>query len=96
MRRRIPSLLLTITRIHNAKLPPSHSFFRSFKSQTLPPPELIQPFSDLSDVVSSKQNLQPSPWFTQILNLLDNSSTMESNLNSFCHQFLITLSPSFV
>uniref|UniRef100_A0A2C9UUY6 Pentacotripeptide-repeat region of PRORP domain-containing protein n=1 Tax=Manihot esculenta TaxID=3983 RepID=A0A2C9UUY6_MANES len=74
------------------------SIFRwVFMSSSLPPPEWIDPFVDLSDLASrSCQNLNPSPWVHQIISLLDGSSKMESNLDSFCHKFLIKLSPSFV
>lgn len=67
-----------------------------FNSSPLPPPEWIEPFNDVSDLVKSNRNLQPSPWVSQILNLLDGSDSMESNLDGFCHKFLIKLSPNFV
>ncbi|XP_010462550.1 PREDICTED: pentatricopeptide repeat-containing protein At1g03560, mitochondrial-like [Camelina sativa] len=65
-------------------------------SSSLPPPEWVEPFNDVSDLVKSNRNLQPSPWVSQILNLLDGSDSMESNLDGFCRKFLIKLSPSFV
>ncbi|ESQ36577.1 hypothetical protein EUTSA_v10007014mg [Eutrema salsugineum] len=67
-----------------------------FSSSSLPPPEWIEPFNDVSDLVKSTGNLQPSPWVSQILNLLDGSDSMESNLDGFCRKFLIKLSPNFV
>ncbi|KAF2547190.1 hypothetical protein F2Q70_00019287 [Brassica cretica] len=63
---------------------------------SLPPPEWIEPFNDVSDLVNSSRNLNPSPWVRQILNLLDGSESMESNLDAFCRKFLIRLSPNFV
>ncbi|XP_047338461.1 pentatricopeptide repeat-containing protein At1g03560, mitochondrial [Impatiens glandulifera] len=63
----------------------------------LPPPEWVQPFSNLSDIVKDPKNLQPSPWVNEILNLLNNSSAnMEHDLDSYCRKFLIRLPPSFV
>ncbi|KAL0724096.1 hypothetical protein Bca4012_038695 [Brassica carinata] len=67
-----------------------------FSSSSLPPPEWIEPFNDVSDLVKSSRNLKPSPWVNQILNLLDGSESMESNLDAFCRKFLIKLSPNFV
>ncbi|KAL2335787.1 hypothetical protein Fmac_017000 [Flemingia macrophylla] len=68
---------------------------RCFSSFTpvLLPQEVVEPFCDLSDVVSPRQL---SPWVPQILALFDGSPAMESNLDAFCRKFLITLSPSFV
>ncbi|KAJ0054122.1 hypothetical protein Pint_02196 [Pistacia integerrima] len=65
-------------------------------TNSLPPPEWIEPFNDVSDLLSSPGNLNPSPWVSQILNLLDGSMDMEANLDSFCQKFLIKLSPNFV
>eukprot|EP00268_Persea_americana_P060634 TRINITY_DN7587_c0_g1_i1.p1 TRINITY_DN7587_c0_g1~~TRINITY_DN7587_c0_g1_i1.p1 ORF type:complete len:405 (+),score=58.77 TRINITY_DN7587_c0_g1_i1:213-1427(+) len=63
----------------------------------LPPPEWIEPFIDISDLtVQNPRNLQPSPWINRTTNLLQDSPTMESDLNSFCHRFLIRLSPNFI
>ncbi|KAJ0245182.1 Pentatricopeptide repeat-containing protein [Hirschfeldia incana] len=68
----------------------------SGSSNSLPPPEWIEPFNDVSDLVKPSRTLDPSPWVKQILNLLDGSDSMESNLDSFCRKFLIKLSPNFV
>ncbi|CAN6702166.1 unnamed protein product [Malus baccata var. baccata] len=65
-------------------------------TNSLPPPEWVEPFNDVSDVVSNRQNFEPFPWVAQILNLLDGSPTMEANLDSYCRTFLIKLSPNFV
>ncbi|KAM1544962.1 hypothetical protein ACFX15_044691 [Malus domestica] len=65
-------------------------------TNSLPPPEWVEPFNDVSDVVSNRQNFDPFPWVAQILNLLDGSPTMEANLDSYCRTFLIKLSPNFV
>nr|GLL47666.1 pentatricopeptide repeat-containing protein At1g03560, mitochondrial-like [Ipomoea trifida] len=67
-----------------------------FTATKLPPPEWVQPFTDLSDIITDHKNLQPSPWVSQILSLLDNSPTMEENLKTYCKKFLIKLSPNFV
>ncbi|KAJ4869779.1 Pentatricopeptide repeat-containing protein [Raphanus sativus] len=70
--------------------------FSGGSTSPLPPPEWIEPFNDVSDLVKSSRSLKPSPWVSQILNLLDGSESMESNLDAFCRKFLIKLSPSFV
>lgn len=80
----------------NVTLGSSENFRFVFTNTLLPPPEWIEPFVDVSDVISSSQPPDPSPWVTQILNLLDGSSNMEANLDSFCRKFLIKLSPNFV
>uniref|UniRef100_M1BYK9 Pentatricopeptide repeat-containing protein n=1 Tax=Solanum tuberosum TaxID=4113 RepID=M1BYK9_SOLTU len=67
-----------------------------YTGSNLPPPEWVQPFIDLSDLVTDRKDLKPSPWVSQILNLLDNSPLMEQNLDVYCCKFLIKLSPSFV
>ncbi|KAM7254064.1 hypothetical protein ACFE04_031746 [Oxalis oulophora] len=69
-----------------------------FTNSLPPPPEWIEPFYNISDLVgsSSPQDLKPSPWVTQILNLLNGSLDMESKLDTFCNNYLIKLSPNFV
>ncbi|KAK6142539.1 hypothetical protein DH2020_022887 [Rehmannia glutinosa] len=70
----------------------------------LPPPEWVQPFNDLSDLITtdSKADLQPSPWVPKILHFLQNknfnfhSSTLEQELTIFCQKYLIRLPPTFV
>ncbi|XP_047148013.1 pentatricopeptide repeat-containing protein At1g03560, mitochondrial-like [Vigna umbellata] len=71
----------------------SHNARRSFSTLLPPPREVVEPFCNLSDVVSSPQT---SPWVSQIISLLDGSPSMESNLDSFCRQYLVSLSPAFV
>ncbi|KAB2604008.1 pentatricopeptide repeat-containing protein [Pyrus ussuriensis x Pyrus communis] len=65
-------------------------------TNSLPPPEWVEPFNDVTDVVSNTQNFEPSRLVAQILNLLDGSPTMEANLDSYYRTFLIKLSPNFV
>ncbi|KAL0328137.1 UNVERIFIED_CONTAM: Pentatricopeptide repeat-containing protein, mitochondrial, partial [Sesamum calycinum] len=88
-------------------LPISHSsqsLKRASSFTPLPPPEWVQPFNDLSDLITTdpKPELQPSPWVPRILhflqnnNLKDPSTTLEQELTSFCHKYLIRLPPSFV
>ncbi|KAB1224562.1 hypothetical protein CJ030_MR2G028510 [Morella rubra] len=67
-----------------------------FATSLPPPAEWVEPFNDVSDIVATRQNLDPSPWVSQILNLLDGSPAMEANLGVYCHKFLIKLSPNFV
>ncbi|KAK6919013.1 Pentatricopeptide repeat [Dillenia turbinata] len=67
-----------------------------FTSSSLPPPEWIEPYVDISDLTLTPKNLQPSIWVSKILLLLDGSSTMEPNLSNYCHNMLILLSPNFV
>ncbi|CAI9754859.1 unnamed protein product [Fraxinus pennsylvanica] len=64
----------------------------------LPPPEWVQPITDLSDLVTtdSKKDLQPSPWVQQILNLLHNNTNLEQDLTEFCRKYLIKLPSNFV
>ncbi|KAJ4958166.1 hypothetical protein NE237_025277 [Protea cynaroides] len=70
---------------------------RFISNTSLPPPEWIEPSVDVSNFVVSPNNLKLSPWINRILGLLNDSPTMESNLNDYCHRkFLIKLSPNFV
>ncbi|CAI9787597.1 unnamed protein product [Fraxinus pennsylvanica] len=64
----------------------------------LPPPEWVQPTTDLSDVVTadSKKDLRPSPWVLQILNILHKNTNLEQELTEYCRKYLIKLPPSFV
>lgn len=84
--------------------PNLHSFKRASSFTPLPPPEWVQPFNDLSDLITSqsKPDLQPSPWVSRIFHLLQSnnsnppSSTLEQELTIFCNKYLIRLPPSFV
>ncbi|KAK7405363.1 hypothetical protein VNO78_06612 [Psophocarpus tetragonolobus] len=95
MRTRVPlvALLKRASSSIRPKSPTLHNAKRAFTAP-LPPPEVVEPFCDLSDVVSARS--QPSPWLPQILALIDGSPSMEPNLTLFCRKFLISLSPSFV
>ncbi|KAK1303349.1 Pentatricopeptide repeat-containing protein [Acorus calamus] len=73
--------------------PPTRSFS---SSPSLPPPEWIDPFIDVSDLNRHFSDLHQSPWVARIAALLDSSPTMESDLTAFCHSLLIRLSPAFV
>ncbi|GMH11053.1 hypothetical protein Nepgr_012894 [Nepenthes gracilis] len=62
----------------------------------VPPPEWIEPFTDISDVASCSKQLQPSIWVPRILQIIDNSPNMETKLTAYCGKFLIKLTPNFV
>lgn len=80
----------------------THSFSRIGGS--LPDPEWIDAFLDVSDVASISptyiiQQLQPSPWLSRIMDLVLQHSgerdELEAHLDSFCRKFLIKLTPLF-
>ncbi|KAJ3671459.1 hypothetical protein LUZ60_007538 [Juncus effusus] len=72
-----------------------HYQLTSSSNSRLPPPELIRPTINLSDLSSSSPN--KSPWLSRILNLILNSepSCLEDKLSSYCETHLLFLSPCF-
>ncbi|KAH6775333.1 Pentatricopeptide repeat superfamily protein [Perilla frutescens var. hirtella] len=76
--------------------PNSVKFASSFTP--LPPPEWVQPFTDLSDVIyaDAKSDRQTSPWVPKVQQFLQNSNNFEQDLTAFCDKFLIRLPPTFV
>ncbi|KAL8511022.1 hypothetical protein ACS0TY_017740 [Phlomoides rotata] len=96
--------LLLKTPKSSIQIPISHSL-QSLKCASsftpLPPPEWVQPFSNLSDVITadSKFDHQISPWVPKTLNILQNNNfdaALEEELTVFCEKYLIRLPPSFV
>ncbi|KAL4305766.1 hypothetical protein S83_054428 [Arachis hypogaea] len=76
----------------------SHTAISLSRFSTPPTHEVVETFYDLSYVIvsTSRDPASPFPWLPQILSLLEESPSMESNLTSFCNKFLITFSPNFV
>uniref|UniRef100_A0ACD5UV31 Uncharacterized protein n=1 Tax=Avena sativa TaxID=4498 RepID=A0ACD5UV31_AVESA len=68
----------------------------------LPPPEWIEPYTDLADpspyTASSAAPPTPSPWLPRVVSLILRAppATLAADLRAFCKTFLLRLSPAFV
>ena len=70
--------------------------------QPRPPPEWIEPYTDLADpspyTVASATPPTPSPWLPRVVSLVLRAppATLAADLRAFCSTFLLRLSPAFV
>ena len=70
--------------------------------QPLPPPEWIEPYTDLADpspyTAASAEPPTPSPWLPRVVSLVLRAppATLAADLRAFCSTFLLRLSPAFV
>ncbi|KQJ84836.1 pentatricopeptide repeat-containing protein At1g03560, mitochondrial [Brachypodium distachyon] len=70
--------------------------------QPLPPPEWIEPYTDLADpspyTSASAAPPTPSPWLPRVVSLVLRAppATLAADLRAFCKTFLLRLSPAFV
>ncbi|XBJ05548.1 hypothetical protein VPH35_024305 [Triticum aestivum] len=67
-----------------------------------PPPEWIEPYTDLADpspyTAASVATPTPSPWLPRVVSLVLRAppATLAADLRAFCRTFLLRLSPAFV
>ncbi|KAJ4778330.1 Pentatricopeptide repeat-containing protein [Rhynchospora pubera] len=92
--------MVQICHLFSPKLKSRIIFFCSpYSTSCLSPLELIYPSTGLSNLSSSslQSPSSPSPWFSQILNLIlqSKSESLESKLDSYCQIHLLRLSPAF-
>ncbi|KAG6491598.1 hypothetical protein ZIOFF_046530 [Zingiber officinale] len=80
---------------------PSHHILRRLLAAApspTPPPEWIDPFLDVSGVTCHPADPNhPSPWLSRVAPLVVASSpaNLSSDLNAFCHKYIIRLTPAF-